>query len=167
MIYLIWTIITLSVLFFFFHLLIGFITKGKRIFKPQWKTVSIIILIIGVVQIFLASDSEKSTNRIILNDVYNEKNKTKVEKVILEDNLVFDINMYVTYSIEKNQNIPIESNSYLTGLISGFEWVLTSVDTNNYKPNEKVAYTAEGVLNWHLFGITLYTESKTFSGNIK
>ena len=85
------------IVLYFLYLIVGFIAKGKRIFKPQFKVVSIFIMVIGIVQIISASNSEKSTNRITINDDYNKKNNSKVKKVTLEDNLTFDINMHVKY----------------------------------------------------------------------
>lgn len=75
--------------------------------------------------------------------------------------------MLVKYSIEQNEFIPIESNSFLTGFVNGYEWEFTSIETNNYKPSKKAEFTANGFLKWNLFGITIYKESKTFSGIIK
>ena len=167
MIHLLWSIINLIIVFYFLYLIVGFIRKGKRIFNPKFKVVSIFVMLIGVVQVISAANSEEKTNRITITNNYNKKNNSKVEKVKLEDNLTFDINMLVKYSIEQNELIPIESNSFLTGFVSGYDWEFTSIETNNYKPNEKAEFTANGILKWNLFGITVYNESKTFSGVIK
>ena len=75
--------------------------------------------------------------------------------------------MLVKYSVDQTELIPIESNSFLTGFVSGYEWEFTSIETNNYKPSEKAEFTANGVLKWNLFGIKVYSESKTFSGIIE
>ena len=124
-------------------------------------------MIIGIVQVVSAVNSDEKANRITITNNYNKKNYSKVEKVKLEDNLTFDINMHVKYSIEQNELIPIESNSLLTGFVSGYEWEFTSIETNNYKESEKAEFTANGILKWNLFGITIYNESKTFNGIIK
>ncbi|WP_375237854.1 hypothetical protein [Aurantibacter sp.] len=167
MIHLLWSIINLIILFYFLYLIVGFIRKGKRIFNPKFKVVSIFVLVIGIVQVISAANSEEKTNRITITNNYDKKNNSKVEKVKPEDNLTFDINMLVKYSIEQNELIPIESNSSLTGFISGYDWVFISIETNNYKPNGKAKFTANGILNWNLFGINIYREPKTFSGIIK
>jgi hypothetical protein len=75
--------------------------------------------------------------------------------------------MHLKYSVEKNKFIPIESNSFLTGFVSGYVWEFKSIQTNNYKPNEKAEYIADGILKWNLLGIKIYSESKTFSGIIE
>ncbi len=164
MIHLIWSIINGIIFLYFLYLIVGFIAKGRRIFKPQFKVVSIFIMVIGIIQIISASNSKKNTNRIIINDEYKKTNNSKIKNVILEDNLTFDINMLVKYSIDNKEFIPIESNSFLTGLVSGYIWEFKSIQINNHKPNEKSKYIANGILKWNLFGINIYSESKTFSG---
>jgi len=155
------------IVLFFLYLIIGFVAKGKRIFKPQFKVVSIFILVIGIIQIISASNSEKISNRIIIKEDYNKKNNSKIKKVTLENNLTFDINMLVKYSIEKKELVPIESNSFLTGFVSGYVWEFKAIQANNFKPNEKAEFRADGILKWNLFGITVYSESKTYNGIIE
>ncbi|WP_179318844.1 hypothetical protein [Winogradskyella helgolandensis] len=167
MIHLLWSIINLIIVFYFLYLIVGIIRKGKRIFNPRFKVVSIFVMVIGIVQVISAANSEEKTNRITISNNYNKKNFSEVEKVTLENNLTFDINMHVKYSIEQTELIPIESNSFLTGFVSGYEWEFTSIETNSYKQSKKAEFTANGVLKWNLFGITIYNESKTFSGIIK
>ena len=167
MIHLIWSIINGIIIIYFLYLIVGFIVKGKKIFKPQFKVVSIFIMAIGIVQIISASNSEKNSNRISITEDYNIKSNSAIKQVKLEDNWTFDINMLVKYSIEKNQYIPIESNSFLTGLVSGYNWELNSIHTNNLNLNGKAEFIANGILKWNLFGITVYSESKTFNGTIE
>ena len=167
MIHLLWSIINLIIVFYFLYLVVGFIIKGKQIFNPKFKVVSIFVMVIGIVQVVSAVNTEGKTNRITITNNYNKKNFSKVEKVTLEKNLTFDINMLVKYSIEQTELIPTESNSFLTGFVSGYEWRFISIETNNYKPSENAEFIANGILKWNLFGITVYNESKTFSGIIK
>lgn len=167
MIHLIWSIINGIIVIYFLYLIIGFIAKGKKIFKPQFKVVSFFIMVIGIVQIISASDSETNSNRISITEDYNSKSNSAIKQLKLEDNWTFDINMLVKYSIEQSQYIPIESNSFLTGFVSGYIWKFNSIDTNNLNLNGKTEFIANGILKWNLFGITVYRESKTFNGTIE
>jgi len=124
-------------------------------------------MVIGIVQIITASYSEKNTNRITITEEYNKKNNFKIKQVVLEDNLTFDINMLIKYSIAQNEYIPIESNSFLTGFVSGYDWEFNSIVMNNNKQTGKADYIANGILKWNLFGITVYSESKKFSVTIE
>ena len=167
MIHLLWTLLNASLIIFFFYLIFGFIIKGKKIFNPRIKVVSILLMVLGITQIISATKTPKNSNRIIITTDYKKTNSSKIKKIILEDNLVFDINLNIKYSIENEEYIPTESYSFLTGLISGYEWEFKSIETQIYKPNEKATFTADGVLKWNLFGINVYSEYKTYSGIIK
>lgn len=167
MTHLIWSILNAIIILYFIYLIIGLIIKGKKIFKPQFKMVSILFLILGISQIISASNSEKNNNQIIISDTYNKKNNSKIKRIILEENLTFDINMIIKYSIEKNEYIPIGSSSYLNGLVSGYVWEFESINTNNYLANEKAEYKVNGILKWNLFGITIYNQTKSFNGVIQ
>lgn len=46
----------------------------------------------------------------------------------------------------------------------GFSWEAKSIATESL--NGKTKFTVNGVLEWHLFGISVYSESKTFNGII-
>lgn len=167
MIHLLWSVINGVIILYFLYLIIGFIAKGKRIFNPQFKTVSIFVMVIGIVQIIAASTSEKNSNLVTITEDYNKKNASEIKKIVLEDNVTFNIAMLVKYSVNKNEYIPIESNSFLTGLVAGYVWEFKSVNTNVLTPNGKAEFTANGILKWNLFGITLYNEPKTFNGSIQ
>jgi len=167
MIYLIWTLINAFLILYFFYLIIGFVFKGKQFLKTKFKSVSIAIMIIGIVQIISATNLEERTNRISISNNYDKHNDTRTKKIVLAENLVFDINIFVQYSVDGNKLIPIESNSYLTGLISGYAWEFKSIQTNTKKIDQNENYIVDGVLKWNLFGINVYSQTKTFSGIIK
>ena len=167
MIQLLWTLLNASLIIFFFYLIFGFIIKGKKIFNPKIKMASILLMVLGITQIISATKASKNNNRITITTDYKKTNNSKIKEVLLEDNLVFDINLNIKYSIENEEYIPIESYSFLTGLVTGYEWEFKSIKTQIYKPNEKATFTADGVLKWNLFGINVYSEDKTFSGIIK
>lgn len=124
-------------------------------------------MVLGITQIISATKASKNNNRITITTDYKKTNKSKIKEVLLEDNLVFDINLNIKYSIENEEYIPIESYSFLTGLVSGYEWEFKSIETQIYKPNEKATFTADGVLKWNLFGMNVYSEDKTYCGIIK
>ena len=167
MIHLLWILLNASLIIFFLYLIFGFIIKGKKIFNPKIKVISILIMTLGIIQIISAAKTSKNSNRITITTDYKKTNSSKIKKIVLEDNLVFDINLNIKYSIENKEYIPIESYSFLTGLVSGYEWEFKAIETQIHKTNEKATFTAEGVLKWNLFGINVYSEYKTFSGIIK
>lgn len=71
--------------------------------------------------------------------------------------------MYVKYSVNEKEFIPIESNSFLTGFVSGYVWEFKLIQTKDHDTNEKSEYIANGILKWNLFGINIYSQSRTFN----
>lgn len=167
MTHLIWSILNGMIIIYFLYLLIGFIIRGKQIFKPKIKIASIFLMVIGVVQIISASNSKKQSNRITLNKDFVKTDKSQIKDIILEDNVTFDLNLHIKYSIDRGEYVPIESNSFLTGLVSGYVWKIKSFQASNFKSNETGEYIVNGVLKWNFFGFTIYDEPKTFKGKIK
>lgn len=167
MIYLIWSIINIGIILYFFYLVLGLLRNGVRSFNPPFKILSIIIIIAGVVQIISGYSSKSDDNRIILNTQYDKTYNSDSKSVILEENMTFDIQMDVKYSISQKEYIPIESNSFLTGFVNAYVWEFNSLQTENYIPNQKTEFFAKGTLKWKLFGLNVYSQAKTFRGKIE
>lgn len=167
MIHLIWSILNTVVVLYFIYLIIGLLVRGKEIFNAKFKALSILIMVIGTVQIISYTTSDKKTNQILLTDDYNRKNDQVLKAVTLDNEMTFDTHISLTYSVDEDTYIPVSGDSYLNGFVSGYEWELHSLNTSSYKKNKKAAFTATGVLKWKLFGIHVYSESKSFSGFIE
>ncbi len=167
MTHLIWNILNLTIVVFFIYITIGFIFKGKRIFNPKIKAFSIFIMIIGIVQIVSAKNLNEKNNRITISENYINQNNLKAKRIILEDNWTFDIEMLVMYLKDQDKIIPVESKSYLNGLMSGFDWEFYSIATEYLDTTKQTKFEARGILKWKLFGVNFYSQSKRFSGVIK
>ncbi|MDT0676591.1 hypothetical protein [Autumnicola musiva] len=165
MIQLFWSILNITILLFFLYLFVGLLFQGKKIFEGKFKNLSIAILILGVFHIVSANDSEK-LDSIIIDDNYNLENSTQSETIILEENMTMNINLSVVYSNKNEVLVPIRATSYLTGLVSGYDWKIESVNTTDKNEKEKNDFIASGILEWKLFGITIYSQEKTFEGKI-
>ncbi|GGG97491.1 hypothetical protein GCM10011416_14390 [Polaribacter pacificus] len=113
-----------------------------------------------------ATSLKSTTNKILITDAYNNVNYSKVEELLLEENLTFDIHMSLNYSIDQNMDVPISSQSELTGFVSGYEWEFKSIATETHNPDENAAFVATGILKWNLLGVTVFRELKTFKGFI-
>lgn len=165
MIKIIWSILNISILIYFLYLLVGFISKGKKIFSGNFKVVSILVLIIGIAQIFLASSIPENINTIKFEDK-NAIQNSKIKSIIIEDNISLNINLLLEYSIDNNEIIPIESSSYITGFVNGFDWEFISIHIDKSKILEKSKFKVKGILKWNLFGITLFNQKKSLSVEI-
>ncbi|GAA4242200.1 hypothetical protein [Winogradskyella damuponensis] len=167
MIYLFWTVLNGIIFFYFLYLIFGFIAIGKRIFRPQFKIVSITIMFIGIIQIISASNKEEKNNMIVINEKINGNYNSMSKTIKLEDNLTMDIVLLIKYTADGDSFMPTASHSVLTGFVGSYIWEFNSIQTSNLNPNEQAEYSVNGILKWNLFGINVYSESKSFSGIIK
>ncbi|RAJ18154.1 hypothetical protein [Olleya aquimaris] len=164
MLHLFWSFINTVIVLYFLFLLVQFIRKGKKMFQSQFRLVSIFILVFGIVQILAASKSDDNVNKIIISDNYSKNNTSEVKKMILEDNLTFEINLLVKYSVDQHKFIPTESYSNLTGFVSGYEWEFLSIEINTAEEHE--VFEVSGILKWNLFGINIYNQNKQFKKTV-
>lgn len=161
MIKIIWSILNISILLYFIYLIIKLISQGKNFFKGRFRVISILILVLGIFNIIIASSKPKNNNTIKF-AYEKEFQNSEIKNLIIEDNLSLDINLTVEYLIDSKKIIPIESTSYISGLVSGFEWEIISLKTNNPQEFEKEILEGVGLLNWNLFGILIYSQEKVF-----
>ena len=166
MIHIIWSILNLGIILYFFYIIIEFLRKGKQIFNSKLKFITIGVMILGILQIVSLSQHEESNNKIVLVENYNINNISKIKKIVLEKDLFHNYNLYIKYTVNQNEIIPIESSCTLTGFISGFNWELKSIKASKIENNKKADYVVKGVLEWNLFGFNVYNQHKTFTGQI-
>lgn len=157
-----WSILNITILLFFLYLFVGFLFHGKKIFKGKFKSLSISILILGVFHLVSANGSEK-LHSIIIDDQYNPENSTYTETIVLEENIAMNINLSVFYSNDNGVFVPIHATSYLSGLVSGYDWKMETINRIGNIEEEK-DFIASGILEWKLFGITIYSQEKSYKG---
>ena len=160
MLELIWSVLNILIVLFFFYLLVGILFRGKKIFEGKFKNLSIIILILGAVQIISATIKDESENSLEIENRYKPNQPTVVEKMVIKDDFLKKYNLSIIYSKEDGVLIPIKSNCTMTGLVSGFDWEFVSIHV------EKKQYYATGILIWDLFGIEFYRQEKNFQGEL-
>jgi hypothetical protein len=56
--------------------------------------------------------------------------------------------------------------SYINGLILGFDWETNGIDIEPTKQNNNIQYFVGGLIKWKLLGATIYTQNKDYSGII-
>ena len=166
MVQLFWSILNIIFLLFFAYLFVGIIFQERKIFKGKFRSLSIAILILGVLHIVTANNSEESNHTINIYNDYNKENSTLIRTIILEDNLTMNIDLSILYSNNNETLIPVKATSTLSGLVSGYDWKIKSINISNKTKGEKKSFVVYGVLDWKLFGIKFYSQPKSFKGKI-
>ena len=113
----------------------------------------------------LSNDNESPKNEYVFHDSKELVGQSvKQSRILIEDNLTFDI--YFTVKFRKNtldELVPSFSRSNTSGFTSGFEWHYKYADVDKLDANNYV-YTVVGTLDWHLFGIGVFSQGKEFTG---
>ena len=163
MLHFFWSLLNLGLIIGFVYITFTFIVKPKSVLTSKFKLGFMLFCLVGLVQSVIAeTKSHRNTNAIAINQASEQKN-TKIVKTTLEDHLMLDIHLHLLYDIENEAYLLSNSQSFLTGFVSGFKWDLKGIDPSQI-PFE---YTVEGTLAWHFFGFTVYTQNKTFTVDLK
>jgi hypothetical protein len=92
----------------------------------------------------------------------------KPQKILLDKNLMFDINLYCIYGYHKksNQLLPISAKCYTTGVLSGIEWRPEYISIFTDSSGSKLKYEVNGTILWKLLNARLISEHKKYTGTI-
>ncbi|MEO1029905.1 MAG: hypothetical protein AAFX55_00790 [Bacteroidota bacterium] len=163
MLYLFWSLLNLGLIILFIYMAFGLIVKPKSILKSKFKVGFMLICLIGLAQNAIAeSTRHQNTEETDIDPPMHHKD-AKVIKTTIEEHLTFDINLHLTYSLDNDAYVLNNADSFLTGFVNGFEWDLKDIDT----PHTPSAYSAQGILKWNIFGITLYKQNKIYEGDFE
>ena len=162
--YLIWTIINAVFVILFFALALTFITKGKQLFQNKYGNAIIVILILGIISLINARKESPKNEYFYPYTGKLQKSSIKQIRTVIEDNTLFDISLMVRFrKNNEGELVPIYSRSHSSGFISGYRWNFDFAEIERI--NEKsYSYTVFGKLDWNLFGIRLYGQSKEITG---
>lgn len=84
MIHLIWSILNLTLWFYFLHLLAGLVFRGRRVFQGRLRSFSIVLVVVGIGHIITADDDDTTIQSITLVEGYEPQNDSKSYTVELE-----------------------------------------------------------------------------------
>jgi len=76
MLHIIWSILNTIIFLYFIYIFLGFLIKGKEVLAVRFKMLSIIILILGLLQIILINKKSKDNICIEINEVSKIDNRS-------------------------------------------------------------------------------------------
>lgn len=71
------------------------------------------------------------------------------------------------YKQKNNQDLEVKGNSYIHGLVLGFNWNHISLDISKSEGQKDWNYTLSGVLDYQILGTTIYSENKIYTSKLK
>ncbi|EDP96404.1 hypothetical protein U8527_09850 [Kordia algicida OT-1] len=160
--YLIWRLINTAFFILFFGLVLTLFTKGKKLFNNQYGNAIIVVFVIGVIGMLGAKERDFKNEYIINKDI--KGHNVRMPSITLEDNIPFDIHLSVGFKKDASGKlIPSYSSSDMSGYLNGHVWEFRYANISRLN-EEEFSYMVTGSMHWHLFGIKVYSQSKTFEG---
>ena len=153
-------------------LLIYFIVicfKSVKIIKEKIGVFASLIFVIGLLS-FMSKPNEKNLADKNI-DFLNQSNPKKAfdgnsffQEIKLEDNLTSDIGLSILVGEKENELIILNANCSRAGFISGTNWNVENIDIDKEKDKNYCNYIVNGIMEWKILGITIYSEHKLFNG---
>lgn len=173
MTYMLWTLINFAVAIFF--LLICF--RAVKLVREKIGTFAAFLFVIGLFAFVRKQDKETGplvakrddhTHFVpIQNSVYIQPNLDHI-KHTLADYVGTDLNMEVSFS-KGTDGISTqvqEMSFFFEGFVGGHNWEPISAKITLLNTKEALEYDIDGILNWNLLGINIYSQAKHFSGSV-
>ena len=170
MLYLIWGLLNISL--FLYFLIICF--KATGLIREKVGLLASIIFVVGLLS-FIGQSNNKNDNKepnsnqiktwkFISEDSIN-RNSTSSLDIVLEKTLVSKYNFGLKYGKDERQlNVPISAYSWTTGFVSGTNWKPIAIVVNRTAENNKFEYFVDGVVEWKILGLTIYSQLKGYKG---
>lgn len=153
----IWAIINILFLVAIFYF-------AKKI-RDKHSPISGLLFVIFILAIF----SGNKKREIIKN---NEKTENQVAKLGYFQTEIKDANPKIVligsiYNIKNNKNFEVKGNSYIHGLVLGFNWNHISLDITKSNNQKDWNYKLIGVLDYRILGTTIYSVKKIYTSKLK
>jgi hypothetical protein len=167
MIYLLWGLLNIALAIYF----IAICLKAIKLIRENFGGFTSVIFVAGLLS--FSGCFNNNDNNIFNTKTWNfastdslSKNGTSFLEVKLEDNLIseYDLNIVYGKSKQLQNNLPVSAYSTVTGFTSGTNWKPVSISVERTNDNEEFQYTVDGIVEWKLLGVTIYTQSKTYNG---
>lgn len=170
MLYLIWGLLNIGLLIYFFAICF----KAIKLVRRDIGLFAAIVFVIGLLS-FCNNDNNS--------DITKKSNKAKEWTFATKDSLTLNSSSFLRYELTRNLiskytldlvygkdsnniNVPLSANTSTNGFIVGTNWIGQSIFVNKTTDNNKFHYFVTGVVEWHLLGMRVYTQLKTFDGTI-
>jgi hypothetical protein len=166
--YLIWGLLNVVLLIYFLTICFNAIKLVRR----EIGLFAAIVFVIGLLSFCSRQNNDdevKNSNKtwtFTSEDSLTQK-PTSFLRHELERNLISRYVLEIIYRKDRNNiNVPISAYTSTNGFTIGTNWRGESIIVNKTNDNNKFHYYVSGVVEWHLLGMTVYTQLKKFDGTV-
>ncbi len=167
MIFLLWAILNIGLFLFFIFICF----RATRLIREKLGLISSIIFVFGLLSFVGGSnsDTQKLGERFKFNfnkDKPRQVENTNIVTTTLDKNLIFKRVLLIQYSWANDSSsvVPVSAYSVMAGFVAGHRWQTSYVSAN--AEGTRIRYAVFGSIEWKLLGMTVYTQSKNYTGFI-
>lgn len=165
MIHLLWAILNFGL---YVITICFFINKSKEIKEKVGSFVALVFVFLLLSYLDRFTDKENERQEALWKNTSNSKIENTISKdIVLEKNLIsrIELSLFCGNDIVTHQIIPESGFTGFFGFTLGRDWETISITMNESSTN-KWQYIVDGNMNWKILGITIYTETKSFEGQL-
>lgn len=163
--YFLWILINAITIIGAFYLFIHYTSLiNKRI--GTFPALIFIVAIFG--SISSVSNTITTKNKSIeFNSADNNAYSTELKNVILAQNKLVTLNLAIHYQNDSTKNtvLPLEAYTVRSGFVGGVNWELDNIFVHKIE-NNTYSYYVNGLCDWRILGLKIYTQSLSFEGKI-
>ena len=170
MFYLIWAIVNIV----FFFCFIFFCFKAIGLIKEKYGYTAAVIMALGLLSFIFSfsmkniksTNDERNNTAAAINQ--NVSGKWKNQKIIIDKNLIFNINLNLSYftSDSTGEILSMNASTQTTGFLTGFKWIPEKVSVVKSANPKEIVYSVSGEIESNLIGILFLHNNKNYEGVI-
>ena len=160
---------------FIFFIILCF--KATKLIRENLGIFAAIIFVIGLLSFISNSGKNNAPNNNAKDETRKWRfypgdsiapNMSKFTSKVIDENLGFKLNIGVVFSehLSTGNIVPAKASSFMTGFVIGYNWNPTVISIIPTTIKGQYVYDVNGVFEWKLLGLTLYSHIKRFSGAI-
>lgn len=175
MLYLFWALLNIGL--FIYFLIICF--RVTRLLRERLGLLAASVFIFGLLS--FGSNTASGANQLNTRNNFETtswspgakesiaNNSTFPASQLLQKTLITKLTLHLSYGrhTETGKTIVTSGYSGLTGLVSGTTWHPVACAVYPTEDADIFRYQVSGMMKWQLLGLTLVTENKNFSGEIR
>lgn len=169
MFYLLWTLFNVAISIFFLVLCF----RAGRFIRKEVGIFATIIFTIGILSLLASSNMSRDNIDPVSNraktwsfNTMDSLDMSVYQDVYIQKTWISKYRLSIAFGKDKQSNIkkPISAYTVVTGFQSGTSWMPLSIAIHPTNNNQEFEYQVVGIIKWKLFGLTLYSQSKTMNG---
>lgn len=163
MLFALFFLVNLALMIVFFYVLY----RAVILVRKEVGLWAAVILVLGIGLKSPKTSTNEAKKFEFNNDIIIKDGREGYKSLILANDWLNDIHLNVSYVFDKTNNryFPKHANSHILGLTtSNYIWTPQLVILNPTNKPNRFAYVVDGSIRWRIWGISTYTEIKTYKG---